>query len=171
MKIVLMEYKVYEFEELSPEARKNAIDKWYEHEDYCYLEDELTECCKSLLEENNIVLKENLKLGYSLSYSQGDGLNFTGNFYWKKYDIRIKHSWRYQFASSSVIVIYNNRGEELPENHVDYEKFKKLYLNICNELEKYGYAELEYRMNDDEFSHHCEINEYTFSENGELFNK
>ena len=83
-------YKVYNFDELKAEAKQNAIDKWYEREDYPMLDDDLTESCKALLEEKKIT-HDGLKLYYSLSCSQGDGLCFIGNFKWKKYRVSIKH--------------------------------------------------------------------------------
>ncbi len=161
------EYKVYQFKELSEEAKENAIRIWYESEDYPFLSDDLTESCKTLLEGNKIQYNNDLNLGYSLSCCQGDGLNFTGNFQWKKYDIKITHSWRYPFASSSDISIVNEEGEDI-ENVKIREQFKNIYLNICNELEKEGYGILEYRMNDEEFTELCEWNDYWFLDNGKM---
>lgn len=170
MKKVSIIYEVYEFKELSKEAKDKAKTTWYESEDYPMLGDNLKEMLGELLKEKKIKEIGETKLGYSLSYSQGDGLNFTGKFEWKKYLINITHSWRYEFASSSDIVIMDNEsGEEINNKKIE-EQFKELYIGICKKLEKSGYAELEYRMNDKDFQEHCETNEYNFSKNGKMIN-
>jgi hypothetical protein len=161
-------YKVYRFSELSKESKQKAIDKWYEHEDYPFLEENLTKSCAELLKSKKVkIIDNNLELGYSLSYSQGDGLHFKGNFEWKKYIVKITHSWRYEFAESANITLYKN-DEEIEEDNKDYILFKVIYLDICSKLEKEGYAELEYRMDFDEFDEHCEANGYMFTIDGKL---
>jgi hypothetical protein len=169
MKKVKVEYEVYDFKELSREAKDKAIEIWYEAENYPFLEEELTESCKALLKENKIKYFDDLKLGYSLSYSQGDGLHFVGNFEWKQYNIRIIHNYRYAFSSSAEISLINTEGEEITEGK-DYEEFNSIYLNICKKLEKEGYATLEYRMNDKEFQEHCKVNKYNFFKDGRMAN-
>lgn len=170
MKKVKVVYEVYEFKELSKEAKEKAKSTWYENEDYPMLEDNLNEMLGELLKENKIKEVGETKLGYSLSYSQGDGLNFTGKFEWNKYLVYITHSWRYEFASSSDITIMDKEsGEEVTNEKIE-KQFKELYINICDKLEKAGYAELEYRMDDKEFQDHCEANEYNFSKDGKMIN-
>jgi hypothetical protein len=170
MKKVMVEYEVYEFKELSEEEKEKAKATWYENEDYPMLKDNLNELLGELLEENKIKEMGETKLGYSLSYSQGDGLNFTGTFEWKKYLIKITHSWRYEFASSSDIILMDKEsGEEISNEKVE-KQFKDMYIGICNKLEKAGYAELDYRMDDKEFQEHCESNGYNFSKNGKMIN-
>jgi len=142
MKKVKVIYEVYRFKELGRKA-------------------------KALLAQHKI--KGEPTLGYSLSCSQGDGLNFTGDFEWKGYQVKITHSWRYPFASASEIALYDKEGEEVEEGKVA-ERFKTLYLQICKELEKEGYGVLDYRMDDKEFAEHCEVNEYNFFKNGRMAN-
>jgi len=156
--------KVYNFNELSDEVKQKVIDKWYEEEDYPFLSEDLTEQTKMLLDENNVEY-DDLKVYYSLSCSQGDGLCFIGNFKYKGHSFKITHNWRYYFAESVDIVEVNDEGEEI-ENHV--EEFKKVYLKVAKEVEKAGYSILEYRMNFEEFNEMCEANEYEFYENGEM---
>ena len=158
--------EVYEFLELDASARKKAMEEWYEHEDYEYLEELLTEYCKDLLKQKGVSYNDDLNLSYSLSYSQGDGLNFTGTFGWKKYDIEITHTWRYPFASASDIIITQD-GEEIDDVKIT-EQFKNIYLDICKRLEKDGYAQIEYRMTEEEFADICEINGIGFLKDGSL---
>ena len=181
MKKVKVVYEVYRFKELSQEAKDEAIANWYEHEDYPWLADDLTESCNALLEEEHI--KGNPKLEYSLSYCQGDGLNFTGEFFWRGYRVVITHSWRYPFASASEITLFDKEGEELVsrsariDSELDKDKHGKrlnqfitIYLDICKRLEKEGYGILGCRMDDKEFSEHCEANEYNFFKDGKMAN-
>jgi len=169
MKKVRVEYEVYEYKELSKESKEKVLQEWYKNEDYPMLTDNLNETLKELLKENKIKETGETKLTYSLSYSQGDGLNFTGNFEWKKYTIKITHTWRYEFASSSDITVMDENGEEINSEKVE-KQFKSIYLDICNELEKQGYAELEYRMNDEEMQELCDMNGYNFSKDGKMMN-
>ena len=162
-------YKVYDFNELSDKAKETAIEKWYENEDYPMLTEDLTESCKALLDEKKIKHDE-LKLYYSLSSSQGDGLCFTGKFQWKKYRVSITHNYRYYFAKSTEIMLMNEEGDEVYDKKV-IERFTAIYLDICGKLEKEGYGELEYRMDFDEMRDHCEANEYTFTDSGVMDNQ
>lgn len=161
-------YNVYRFKELSKEAKEKAIEKWYEHEDYHFLAEDLKESCKALLEQYKVKY-EALELLYSLSYCQGDGLCFTGNFEYKKRHYKIEHHYRYYFARSVEITEIKDEEEEYFNFQDDKDNpFIKLYLKIAKELEKEGYGILEYRMDEKEFNEHCERNDYWFTEAGEI---
>jgi len=70
------------------------------------------------------------------------------------------------------------------ENYQDYKEHKYVnkhfqsilsdiqdyYIKTCKLLEKSGYSILEYRMSFDEMKDHCNANDYTFFENGNMFN-
>jgi len=160
--------KVYEFKELSKEAKEKAIQKWYEHEDYPFLLDDLRYSLQVLLEQHKIKYDDTLKQYYSLGYSQGDGYCFIGKFKWKNYYINITHNFRYYHKYSTDIMIETNCANEAKQSV--YEKFKNLYYEICSELEKEGYRILRYRMDNKEFNDLCEANNYTFLENGTMEN-
>ena len=73
MEIITREYKVYNFSELSEEA-KDKVKQWYLDDDFrpCEFENIYTEDLKYLFNNSD------LKLQFSLSYCQGDGLNIYG---------------------------------------------------------------------------------------------
>ena len=73
MEIITREYKVYNFSELSEEA-KDKVKQWYLDDDFRPYEFEniYTEDLKYLFNNSD------LKLQFSLSYCQGDGLNIYG---------------------------------------------------------------------------------------------
>jgi hypothetical protein len=173
MKAVTKTYKVYQFAELPEKIKKEVISKWYENvgEDYSFLSEDLTEQTTLLLQENGIEFS-NLKLYYSLSYSQGDGLCFTGNLIYKGINYRITHNYRYYFASSVTVEKTDPETEE--QESVSFknpDEFMQLYLKIAKEVERQGYSILDYRMDNEEFSEHCEANNYAFLINGEMFNE
>ena len=73
MEIITREYKVYNFSELSEKA-KDKVKQWYLDDDFRPYEFEniYTEDLKYLFNNSD------LKLQFSLSYCQGDGLNIYG---------------------------------------------------------------------------------------------
>lgn len=74
MEIITKEYKVYDFSELSEDAKEKA-KQWYLDDDF--RPSEFTEIYEHDLQ--NIFPDSELKLQYSLNYCQGDGLNIYGN--------------------------------------------------------------------------------------------
>lgn len=160
---------VYEFKELSPEAKKKALDNWYENEDYPFLSEDLTEYTKTLLSDNGITNNNgDLKVYASLSHSQGDGACFVGNFEYKDITVSIKHSGNY-YHSNSVSFYFQDENGDMDDNETTQE-FKSLYKNICHEIETDGYGIVDYRMTDDEMQENCEANDYNFYENGKMAN-
>jgi hypothetical protein len=169
MQTITVKYQVFNFQELNREAKEKAIKDHYEAEEYPFLESDLIESLKALLEQKKVKY-DNIKLLYSLSYCQGDGLCFTGNFEYKGKHYKITHSYRYYFSKSVEIEeIKEDENIYLPFQDNKDHPFIKLYLSICKELEKEGYGILEYRMNDKEFAEFCESNDYKFLKTGEPF--
>lgn len=73
MRSVNVTYKISEFSELSEDA-KAKVKKWYL--DNFYQNEEFSDICKEDLSHR--FPKSDLKVQYSLSYCQGDGLNVYG---------------------------------------------------------------------------------------------
>ena len=73
MEVITREYKVYNFSELSEDA-KEKVKQWYLDDDFrpCEFENIYTEDLRYLFNNSD------LKLQFSLSYCQGDGLNIYG---------------------------------------------------------------------------------------------
>jgi hypothetical protein len=196
MEKITKEYKVFEFKELSEETKQTVIDKWYENEDYPFLEENIEEQLNQIDEYN---IFDDVKLQYSLSWSQGDGLSFSAeinlkafldNIYlkklpeWKKngikeyiFDIHSKgNTGHYCYAHRNDVDFNYNYQDNIERPNLEklwdkiFEQITEYYLEVCEKLEKFGYSILEYRMDFDEFSELCESNEYKFLENGEMFN-
>ena len=155
---------IFTFEELSEAAKTRAMNKHYENEDYPFLCEDLTEDVKNYLTEQKCTF-ENIRLLYSLSWSQGDGLCFTGEIEKDGKKLELSHNYRYCFAKSVSMCFLDEDGEEVEE----IDELKTIYFDACKRAEKMGYSILEYRMNEQEFSEFSDINDYEYEEDGTLF--
>lgn len=190
-----IEINLYSFSELSEAAKEKAISNWYETEDYPFLSDDIE---SSILEQfDTEKVFSGIKLSYSLSYSQGDGLSFSSDFdfenWLKKYTFQNfkkraliesftlsinANSGQYSYAHKDCISGIENYRTN---NTIALKNLKQLfenilndiqtyYLEVCKQAERYGYSEIEYRMTETEFSECCEANYYTFLEDGTMQN-
>lgn len=170
--------QVYKFKDLKTDIQEKVLNRFREKNDYPFLENDLTEYLKEILNENGIKVND-LKIEYDLSYRQGSGFCFYGDFEYKGYNFRIKKSnshYSHKYTTDIYLSELENLTDldnydkltELVLNKLE-ENFKELYLNICDKLEKQGYAEIEYIDSDDYIKENIEINEYEFLENGEFF--
>lgn len=172
--------KLYNFDELSPEAQKVAHEEWKKGNDYMFLSDCMNERLYELLKENNIIdTNDTSKAGtkptpvmYSLSYSQGDGAMFEGRFKWRDYIAVVKHSGHYYHYNSKTIAMYKDDGinnDEISDQKI-IDEFNEIYVSICKKLARYGYDFIEYQDSLEAFIEACEANGYTFEENGTMNN-
>lgn len=187
MKKVTKEYEVFSFDELSKEAKEKALNKYRDNNDYYFLSDDLNERLYELLVEKGITdLNETSKPGtkptqvqYSLSNCQGDGCMFEGSFQfstehekvggqWKKYIAHVKHAGHYYHSNSKTMDIVDEDDNEADE--VVYTEFNTIYKDICNQLEKDGYAFIDHEDSEECFAELCEANEYTFLSDGTMVN-
>lgn len=77
MRTETVTYKIYKYNELSDDAKTKAF-KWFESvraDENCIFTEDCEYDLKSLFPNSK------LRVQYSLSYSQGDGLNIFGNLY------------------------------------------------------------------------------------------
>lgn len=177
MQTITKTYNVYTINELSKEAKEKAHKTWKEGNDYFFLSDVLNERLHELLEEKGIKdLNDTSKPStkptevlYSLSCCQGDGAMFEGNFIYKGYNVHIKHAGHYYHCNSKDITITDNQGNDI-DGQV-YEDFNALYVEICEELERLGYAFIEYEDSMEAFEEACDANEYNFTSDGVIDNQ
>ena len=190
-----IELKIYKFEELNKEAQEKAIEK---HREFTYQDDAILywfpDTCKEYAEENGFLDIKNLQ--YSLSYCQGDGLSFECENFDKdtlvemfcKYttkkraliiydylNVEIKgNNGRYCYASKNQVDMYIDYSQNDTENIdkiVGYvlNDLEDLYIEVCNQLEKDGYSEIEYQLKDETLKENLIINDYDFLKNGEMY--
>lgn len=182
MKTITHTYNVYTIDELPPEAQEKAHQAWASNNDYYFLEDFLNERLHELLKEKDIIdTNDTSKAGtkptaviYSLSYCQGDGAMFEGNFIYthkgKKYVITVKHSGHYYHYNSKNFYTHDEEGEGVEEWEEVEKAFDIDYVDICKQLECAGYDFIEYEDSMECFKEACEANEYTFTIEGVMDN-
>jgi len=163
---------VYDYEELNQEAKERALNNYREHNQMEFLKEDLINLLEEKLEENKIISGADLKIYYSLSNCQGDGLGFEGFFNWKNYNIKIIHSGRYYHKYSYDIFIYefDEFNGEKDANEKVYQEFKEIYFKICDQLEKEGYKLIEFENSEENIKDFFNSNEITFRSNGLIEN-
>ena len=165
---------LYEYSELSPEAKKLALEKWQDEDfDEYDLQVHLDNHIEGLLEKYKIVPVSTADKKYpskhaqiycSLSHSQGDGVMFEGTFAWKKWIVNIKQSGQYSHSYSKTVELSNDNGDEPTVK--DENAFEKIYQTICKELEKEGYSQIEDITSESYLIEMCNANDITFRKNG-----
>lgn len=170
---------LYTIKELSKEAQEKAHRHYTSDNDYPFLEEAMKEYLFDLLTENSIRVEEvdrdNVRVFYSLACCQGDGAMFEGRFWWKGWTIKVKHRGRYYHYNSKDIEMYKiSDDEELTElapTEAEEKEFNDLYVSIAKKLEKYGYDWIEQEDSMEHFVEECELNGWTFREDGTMENE
>jgi hypothetical protein len=154
--------KLYEFKELAPEIQKIVIDQFKSEEEFYFLKDDLTDYITEKITNLGYTI-HNLKLYYSLTNCQGDGVMFEATLEKDNVSYIITQSGHYYHYNSKIINIYNEEGDTIEDNG-----FNDLYISWCRDLEKYGYAIIEDTLRDEVIIENIEANEYYFRANGEI---
>jgi len=160
--------QLYNFDELSDEAKSKALDNHNENNQFDFLEDNLSEYLNELLEEAKI--NGEAKLYYDLSYCQGDGVNFEGNFEYKGVNINVgdNGSIEAEADEDDEDELKNDLTEVLSEEAE--AEFIEVYKEICDKIKKSGYSQIEYEQSEETFKDTCEANKYTFESDGNMRN-
>lgn len=197
MKTITKEYKVYTYDELSEKAKERVRNYFGEN----HADDETSMMKDDFayqLEEEHPYFK-NPDFIWSLNHCQGDGLSFSSRIdtrlfidtYFpalqnsKKcaleemiYGFKTQYNnGRYCYASKSQVDFeiescYSgkfNRLEALAEKVL--EKAKEVYIDVCYELKTFGYSNYDHLYSDEYARETSEANEYTYLEDGEMFNE
>jgi hypothetical protein len=178
MKTITKQYNIYTFEELSQKAKEKALQDYREEDNTPFLEDNLREYIHEELETAGYTpiytaTSQNpaIRPLYSLSYCQGDGLMFestleeikTGNIF------TIKHAGHYYHERSTTITGHDKDGNDLPDKTIE-DFNNNIYIPICERVAQRGYEEIEYNASEEYFAETCTANDYTFLEDGTMFN-
>jgi len=162
-----MTKKIVFFNELSEDAKEKARNWYKDGNDYDFLDEYMTEIVAENLKELGYMV-EDLKVFYSLSYSQGDGVSFVCKLVegLEVYEVNQGGSYVHEMTMS----IYH---EDENGNETDGEKEKNLLVevrNIAKKAEKAGYEYIESEDSNENIDATILANEYTFTLEGERMN-
>ena len=195
MEKVIKEFTVYNYSELSAEAKERVRDLYLESQESSLFSEDIKEDLSEKLPNSE------LDIQFSLSYCQGDGLNIYGKL--RLYDIlphleltpKEKRTMSYYITNGCdyVNMPENNRYCYCISDQYDYtsdmlydlerenirdinkpliEKFESeciSYLEkLCSEYKARGY-EYFYEVSKEELADWAECNDYQFLESGELW--
>lgn len=199
METITKEYKVFKFEELAPDVQEKVIQKqreWtYENMDLDFFKEDAERRIENEGFEN---VKVYFDLSYSQGsglcfegslnwdkflqrnphhYSEfKKGLKFLKELY---ISVCIKHSGNY-YHSNSVSInvdigdfpdnITEKQSKRIEELQEQIERvITDLKDELCKELEKQGYDEIEYQTSEQNVKEMIEVNDYRFDEDGKVF--
>lgn len=169
MKTITKTINLYELSELTDKAKEKALADWNEGNDFPIMQSHMINLLKERLDERGIQYDaDSIDVRYSLSYSQGDGFMFLGKVQWEGYYIVIKHSGHYFHSNSKDIDIYEDANQNDHADEKVGEEFEKVYQEICDQMERIGYDEIEYQQSMELFTETCEDNEYMFTADGTM---
>lgn len=156
---------LYTFDELSEKAKEKALNAWRENDDMPFLETDMQEHFEELLKKHNMKEVSKSNLQYSLSYCQGDGVSFTGNYKWKNYNVEMIHTNTHYYHKYTVSIDITTMNDNDAKESI-YDSFKSIYESICDELEKIGYSYIDDSYNDTNIIETIESNGYHFTNEG-----
>lgn len=157
--------ELYEYSELSPEAKENARAEWNKTNDNPFMQSHMINVLKEKLEERGIKYDvDSIDVRYSLSSCQGDGFMFEGIITWRGKEITIKHRDAHYYHKKTAIFDYDGLSD------AEFGQFRVVYEAVCDEMERVGYDEIDYWQSEESFVGTCDANEYTFRKDGTMEN-
>jgi len=190
-KEVTVTYKVFKFSELSKEAKEKALSDWNVNNDnWCY---DLKYFINEGLKEYGLLngFKNHEDVFFCL-FVQGEYVELkdpiiddSEKFFDMAgiskrvfvrdllYDFIKFSSWRNggNYLELDYFCDYDNRYPRLMKLiNNEFLKLESFFSDILHGIKNQIYAEYEYQHGEENFAELCEANEYTFLENGEMFN-
>ena len=195
MKPITVTRTVFTLDELSDAARRNALEKmctelheWIEPDQVTeYLNSELltmlTGECVGEISSKELTKRVGLKIEYSLSYSQGDGVAIYGTIYaqdapkleWHNADnarlTRNGYGTYYSHYNTFDVIVC---GEDENGNYTTLdgdtgEAITDQVRDICRQLSRLGYQQIEALTNEEAIREHLEMGDARrFTEDGDI---
>ena len=167
----------YAFSELSPEAQEKAVTDWQNNK---WQQDSswwLTPMLEERLDEELGSDNQDLKIYYSFSYSQGDGVALEGRITPETAPLLtwpagaayayLKHSGHYYHSRSFSLTVETDEGDEIEGEAVTV--LLNQLRDVCDTLEKIGYKAIEEDMKESSIREEIELNtEADFTAEGKL---
>ena len=194
MKQITVTETVYTLDELSDTARRNALEKmcqwmneWIEPSQITdFLNGELLGMLTGEyigeIGSKELDKRVGLSIGWSLSYSQGDGVAIYGRIYATDTPIlqwpenatyadltNISNHYTHENSFSIKLLGENDEGYETEYDEEHTDTFAQQLRDICVNLKKLGYQELENLTGEQAIREHLEWSEpRRFTENGDI---
>lgn len=163
--------KLYEYSELSTEAKEKALRAWNETNYDPMMQSHMINLLKEELDERKIKYDvDSIDVRYSLAYCQGDGFMFEGKLTYKGKEVSIKHGSNHYYHSHTADFTYEDEEGNESMTEKQQAAFEVVYHAICKTMERTGYDEIEYQQSEEVFEQACEANEYTFEADGTMRN-
>lgn len=157
---------VYTFDALSEEAKEKARDWYREGDDMPMLGSHL---CNLVGEELDALgytyggdASKDIDVFYSLSHSQGDGLSFSAVVEKDGKTYKVTQEGRYSHEYTMDVTTEDEEGDE-----VDAPEVLEEMRTIARKVRDAGYEEIEYQQSAEAIDEAIEVNEYTFTSDGE----
>lgn len=189
---------LYSFDELSEAAKQVAIEKRRQSKyecDYlleCFSDDATGKIIEAGFEDPKLSYSLNNCQGDGLSFKAsnydkeklielfkkhlGPNKEKTIDLILDYLSIEIKGNTgnHYCYASKNDIELifeyYNSEVPNIEDIIAAVESdLKDIYMNLCDELEKQGYEEIEYQFSDECITEDIQANEYEFTEEGHVY--
>lgn len=173
MRTFTTETTVYEFDELSEDAKQHAIEQWIENDDMPFLYEYMMEELERLFAKYKIT-SDNAAIRYSLSYSQGDGASFTGDIEWRgTWSARVvTNGYGNYYSHYNTVNIDTDEVRSIktdkPAPQATIDKLAGIIQDIGIELEKSGYAYIDDCHSDEAVADTLRANEYEFTAEGDM---
>lgn len=149
------------FDKLSDKAKEKAREWWRNGNDFPFLSEAIKEYTQHKLEKAGYDV-EDLKVYYSLSNCQGDGVSFTANLTKGIERYEVNQSGHYCHEMTMSVYHEDGDGNETDDNGVLDE-----VRSIARMVEKMGYSYIDEENEDENVDESIDVNEYTFSLSGE----
>ena len=175
---------VYKFDELTGKARTRALDEARQYLSENFDADMLTDFFKERLDELGLPSK---KISWSLGYVQSDGVGFHGRIDLKDYLTKNKLKTKYaELLQDNIDITVDLEGRDNHTGRVECEvrgnptpkqenlvdelssEIKEHAYQVARELEKAGYADIEYQTSEPQVIEFLESNDYDFDVNGDI---
>lgn len=190
MKTITIQKNVYEYSELSDQAKEEAKNFLLDGRDAYIFTSDVKEDLKC---QYGLDLKPN----YSLSYCQGDGFSLHGDVYFSDFiknenlkktamdgligfqrGIAEKLIYKVKFRPWDKGYCYASRNDVELEDEAYTEKEMAIvekvrkniaswYMDVCGKYEEWGYSYF-YEITDEQAQDECDCNQYTFFEDGKV---
>lgn len=153
---IIKEIKIEEISLKDLNLKLIDLDVKNGNDDFMFLEEELNEILKDKLKQKGFKF-DNLKIGYSLSYCQGDGFNFIGEITTKNAVYIIEkntHHYEHAYTTSIEMLSFKNKDyselDEVMQKKADLflKTFQEEYISLCKEMEEIGYSIIKQQEED-----------------------